>query len=173
MFIHEIKKYDKRDTQLNFAKFIFNDIHIFKKSIIIENNEDISITRERRDEILESILNSSRANADFKIKIYYKFRERKTWRNASSFLIDSFDTSKIERVDKKHLRKEIKLVASNFRFLDLESYFYVVRDDENNIFLFIAKNDNKNFDEHLLISKIDVHYDTQNQEYKTKKSRRH
>jgi hypothetical protein len=71
------------------------------------------------------------------------------------------------------LRKEIKLVASNFRFLDLESYFYVVRDDENNIFLFIAKNDNKNFDEHLLISKIDVHYDTQNQEYKTKKSRRH
>ncbi len=78
VFIHEIKKYDKRDTQLNFAKFIYNDNHIFKKSIIIEkNNEELSITHERRDEILESIFDLSRANDDFKIRIYYKFREKK------------------------------------------------------------------------------------------------
>jgi hypothetical protein len=64
IFIHEIKKNDKRDTQLSFAKFIFNDNHIFKKSIIIEkNNEKLSITHEKRDESLESILDSSRINS--------------------------------------------------------------------------------------------------------------
>ena len=77
MSIHEIKNYDKRDTQLNFEKLIFNDNHIFKKLIIIENNERLSITHERcKNEIFELILGSSRANDDFKIRIYYKFRER-------------------------------------------------------------------------------------------------
>jgi hypothetical protein len=71
------------------------------------------------------------------------------------------------------LRKKIKLVASNLRFLDSKSCFYAARDDENNIVFFISKDDKRDFDEHLLMSKIDAHYDTQSQKYETKKSRRH
>jgi hypothetical protein len=71
------------------------------------------------------------------------------------------------------LRKKIKLVVSNLRFLDLESCFYAARDDTNNTVFLISQNDSRDFDEHLLVSKIDAHYDTQNQEYETKKSRRH
>ncbi len=71
------------------------------------------------------------------------------------------------------MRKKIRLVASNFRFLDSENCFYATRDDENNIVFLISKDDNRDFDEHLLISKIDAYYDTQNQEYETKKIRRH
>ena len=78
MFIHRIKNNDKRDTQFNFEKFIFNNNYIFKKSIIIENSENFSITYEKRkNEIFELIFDSNRANDDVKIKIYYKFRERK------------------------------------------------------------------------------------------------
>ncbi len=61
----------------------------------------------------------------------------------------------------------------NLRFLDLKNCFYAVRDDENNIVFLISKNDNKDFDEHLLMSKIDAHYDRQSQEYETKMNRRH
>ncbi len=71
------------------------------------------------------------------------------------------------------MRKEIRLVASNLRFLDSESCFYAARDDESNTVFLISKDDSRDFDEHLLVSKIDAHYDTQSQEYETKKSRRH
>jgi hypothetical protein len=77
--IHEVEKYDKRDTQLDFEKLISSDNHIFKESNIIEkNNERLSATHERRkNEISKSTLDSNRANDDSKIRIYYKFRERK------------------------------------------------------------------------------------------------
>jgi hypothetical protein len=71
------------------------------------------------------------------------------------------------------LRKEIRLVASNLRFFDSESCFYAARDDESNTVFLISKNDSRDFDEHLLMFKIDAHYDTKNQEHETKKSRRY
>ena len=75
--IHEIKKYDKRDTQLDFEKLLFSNNYISKESIIIEDNERLSTTHERRkNEISESTFDSSRTNDDSKIRIYYKFRER-------------------------------------------------------------------------------------------------
>ena len=95
------------------------------------------------------------------------------WRDAGSLLVDPSDTSEIERVSKKYLRKGIRLAASNLRFLDPESCFYAARDDGSNTVFLIPEDDSRDFGEHLLVSKIDGHYGTQNQGHEAKKSRRH
>ena len=78
MSIHEIKNYNKRDTQLVFEKLILNDNYIFKKSMIIENNERLSTIHEKcKNEIFELILDLSRTNDNFKIRIFYKFRKKR------------------------------------------------------------------------------------------------
>lgn len=161
IFIHKIRNYHTCDTQLDFEKLIFNDNYIFKELSIIEKNKRLLTTHKRRkNRIFELFFNSSWANNSSKIRIYYKFREKKIWRNANSLLIDSFDTSEVEQVNKKYLKKKITFVILKFHFFDFKSYFYTTCNDEKNIVFLISKDNRRDFDEPIFLSKIRAYYNT-------------
>ncbi len=93
-----------------------------------------------------------------KIRINFKFREEDFWKDASFLMIDSFDSSEVERVAKKKIREKIRLFDIELRMLTPQECYQVVMID-GTYTVFLIRESEIYIDDELQISAMDVRID--------------
>ena len=91
------------------------------------------------------------SQAENKVQIRFKIRERGVWRDVETLSVDRSDPSEVARVAKKNTRKGLRTFDTNAQLLGPDDCFEAVTSDGTNTILLIPQNE-LNIDDRLLDS---------------------